>query len=384
MRIVIGVTYSYPYIGSGIGNVAVKQGEELAKLGHKVIIISSNVPKYKKEFTRNKVKYIKGKLILRLEKIGLPIPLFFLDKKMKKAIREADIVHIHDSLYPSSYQIARYAHKYNKSIVLNQHIGFVDYNKFFYRQLSRLAYKTIAKKVFNWSEKIIILNFNVKKDLQKMGVKDSELVIVPNGVDTNLFKPVTKEKKIELRKKYNLPLNKPIVLFVGRLVAVKAFERLFDARDKDYLVLFVGGGEIPNNMKNNPDVLFLGEQTQEKLIEIYQLSDVFCLPSKSEGFPLSVLEAMASGLPSIVSDLSVYHEYFDKKSIHIIDPNPEEIKKTIKYLLKNKSRMNFISKLSRKYVVTNFTWKINTKKLLRVYGGIENEINVNPPLAFQN
>ena len=84
MRIVIGVTYSYPYIGSGIGNVAMKQGEELAKLGHRVTIISSNFPKYKEEFTRNKVKHLKGKLILRLEKIGLPIPLFFLNKDMKK------------------------------------------------------------------------------------------------------------------------------------------------------------------------------------------------------------------------------------------------------------------------------------------------------------
>jgi len=362
MKIVIVVTYSYPYIGSGIGNVAMKQAEELAKRGHKVTLISSNFPKYKNKFVRNKVKYLKGNVLLRMEKIGLPIPLFFLTKNMKNAIKEADIVHIHDSLYPSSYQITRYAKKHNKKIILTQHIGFVDYHGFFYRTLSKIVYKTMAKKIIDYSKKIIVLNNKVKEDIFSIEASTGKIYTLPNGVDTNLFKPITQKKKKELRKKYNLALNKPIILFVGRLVAVKAFERLFEARDKDYLILFVGGGEIPENMKNDKSVKFIGEIDQEKVSEFYQLSDVFCLPSKSEGFPLSVLEAMATNIPVIATDLPIYKEYFKHNEILTINPTPENIKKTIRQILIKKSNIK-----TRKLIIKKFSWDKNVKNLINIY-----------------
>jgi len=368
MKIAIGVTYSYPYIGSGIGNVAMKQAEELAKRGHKVTLISSNFPKYKNRFVRNKVKYLKGNVLLRLEKIGLPIPLFFLTKEMKKAIRDADIVHIHDSLYPSSYSIAKYAKKFNKKIILTQHIGFVDYYNGFYRWLSRIVYKTISKKIFQWSNKILVLNLDVKENLKILDVDLSKIILIPNGVDTNLFKPIkNNSEKIKLRKKYNLPLNKPIVLFVGRLVGVKAFERLFEARDDNYLILFIGGGSIPEKMLDQENVLFLGEKKYDELVNFYQLSDIFVLPSKSEGFPLCVLESMSCGLPTIVSNLPIYSQYFKNSGLEVINPSSENIKNKIKELLENKNKLNKIGKRSREFIVNNFDWNFNINKLVNLY-----------------
>lgn len=367
MKIVIGVTYSYPYIGSGIGNVAMKQGEELAKLGHKVTIISSNVPKYKEEFTKSKVRYLKGKLILRLEKIGLPIPLFFLNKEMKKSIREADIVHIHDSLYPSSYQIARYAKKHNKKIILTQHIGFIKYKKAIVNLIEKLVYHTMGKSILRKSSKILILNQDVKDYLLKLNVPNSKLLLLANGVDTNLFKPTTKENKIKLKKKYNLPLNKSIVLFVGRLVEKKGFDKLFEARNNNYLIVFVGGGNIPKNMKEDENVLFLGEQTQEKLSEIYQLSDIFVLPSHGEGFPLSIQEAMSSGLPVITTNEPQYKLYINNSNTILIDSTVENLKKVIPKTLSDLKKMNTLSINARKKAVKDFGWYENIKKILSIY-----------------
>lgn len=367
MKIVIGVTYSYPYIGSGIGNVAMKQGEELAKLGHKVTIISSNFPKHENEFTRNKVQYLKGKLILRLEKIGLPIPLFFLNKKMKKAIKEADIIHIHDSLYPSSYQIARYAKKHNKKIILTQHIGFIKYKKAIANLIEKWVYQTIGKSILKKSFKILILNQDVKDYLLKLNVSNSKILLLSNGVDTNLFKPTTNENKIKLKKKYNIPLNKPIVLFVGRLVEKKGFDKLFEARNNNYLIVFVGGGNIPKNMKEEENVLFLGEQTQENLSEIYQLSDIFVLPSHGEGFPLSIQEAMSSGLPVITTDEPQYKFYINNSNTILIDSSTEIIKKIIPKTLSDLKKMNTLSINARKKAVKDFGWDKNIKTLLGVY-----------------
>jgi glycosyltransferase involved in cell wall biosynthesis len=369
MKIVIGVTYAYPYVGSGIGNVAMKQAEELAKKGHSVTLISSNYPESKMNFKRKGVRHLKSKKALRLEKIGLPIPLFSLTQDMKKAIKKADVVHIHGSLYPSSYQIAKFAKKNNKRIILTQHIGLVGYHGFLYRMISVGVYKTMAKKIFEFSDKILVLNSKVKNDLGLFKVEASKIVIVPNGVDSSLFKPAVEKKKKELRKKHGLPLDKEIVLFVGRLVPVKAFERLFEARDEDYLALFVGGGDVPENMRNNPDALFIGEKTPEELVEFYQLSDFFVLPSKSEGFPLSVLEAMSCGLPVIVSKLPVYKEYFKKTDLKVISPTPRNIRKNIKSLLKNKKLRRSYAFNSRKTILKKFDWDKNVSSLLDVYTG---------------
>jgi D-inositol-3-phosphate glycosyltransferase len=367
MKIVVGVTYSYPYIGSGIGNVAVKQAEELAKLGHDVTLISSNFPKSKREFTRNKVKYLKGKLILRLEKIGLPIPLFFLNKKMKKVIKNADIVHIHDSLYPSSYQIAKFAKKFNKKIILTQHIGFIQYKSFIAKLIERIVYNTIGKNILNKASKILVLNEGVKDYLLKLSIPENKISFLPNGVDIKLFKPTIKENKIKIRKEYNLPLDKPIVLFVGRLVEKKGFDKLFEAKDANYLTIFVGGGNIPDNMKNDKNVLFFGEKTPDELSKIYQLSDIFCLPSHGEGFPLSIQEAMASGLPVITTDESNYKLYLNSSNSILIDSSAENIKKSIQKLLSDSNLIKNFSTEARKKAVTDFSWSKNLKGLCEAY-----------------
>lgn len=367
MKIVIGVTYSYPYIGSGIGNVAMKQGEELAKLGHKVTLISSNVPKYKEEFTRNKLKYLKGKLILRLEKIGLPIPLFFLNKEMKQVIKEADVVHIHDSLYPSSYQIARYAKKHNKKIILTQHIGFIKYKKAIANWIEWLVYHTLGKNIIKKSSKVLILNEDVKQYLLKLHTPNEKISLLANGVDVKFFKPTTKENKIKLRKKYNLPLNKLIVLFVGRLVEKKGFDKLFEARNDNYLILFVGGGDIPKEMKGDKNVLFLGERNQDELSEIYQLSDIFVLPSHGEGFPLSIQEAMASGLSVITTNEPNYKLYINNSNTILTESSVENLKKIIPETLSNKELMKKLSINARKKAVNDFSWDKNIRRLLEVY-----------------
>jgi glycosyltransferase involved in cell wall biosynthesis len=188
-----------------------------------------------------------------------------------------------------------------------------------------------------------------------------------NAVDINLFKPVTNKEKIRLRKKFNLPINKPIVLFVGRLVEKKGFDKLFEARDKDYLILFVGDGDVPEQMKNKEGTLFLKGMPQEKLREMYQLADIFCLPSKNEGFPLTILEAMASGLPIITSDNPGYDLYLDRNYVKFIRSESKETEKAIKELLNDKKQLIQMWKYSRQESTKRFNWNKNVTSLLEVY-----------------
>src|SRR5689334_3571761 len=121
MNIVILVSYTYPFVGSGIGNVALSQAEGLNKLGCKVTLVSGNVPKTKVRFIKKGVTHLKLKSNNFLDKFGIPVPFFLFNKEVIDAIRNADVVHCHDMLYPYSIQGAVISKLFKKPFILTQH-----------------------------------------------------------------------------------------------------------------------------------------------------------------------------------------------------------------------------------------------------------------------
>ena len=155
---------------------------------------------------------------------------------------------------------------------------------------------------------------------------------------------------------------------MGRLVQKKGFQRLFEARSNNYLTVFVGGGKIPKLMANEKEnVLFLGVLSQEKLSEVYQASDVFVLPSDCEGFPLSIQEAMASGLPIVTTKHPGFEKYLDKRYVKFITPTKQAVKTAILEVLTNKSMRKSMIKYSLNTTTVKAGWKSNIKYLLKIY-----------------
>jgi len=366
IKVVILVSYTYPHIGSGIGQVALLQAEGLASLGYEVVLVSGNVPsRIKRKFKKNKVLHLKIRCINYLAKFHIPVPLFFLNLETIGHIRNADVVHVHGMLYPYSLQAAILAKKYKKPFVLTQHAGYIKYPNFVVNFFQQVVKVTVGKVVLGLSSKVIVVNEEVKNWL---GLAYKKAITLTNGVDTSIFFPVSLSKKKVLRKKHSLPRDKNIVLFVGRLVPKKGFLRLYEARDKNYLIVFVGGGEQPEHMKQQKEeVVFLGALSQKHLSEIYQLSDLFVLPSDSEGFPLSIQEAMASGLPIITSKHPGFEKYLDEKYVSFVNPSARSIKKAILAIIANKSLRKKMSMYSRQEVISKVSWKNNVQNLLKIY-----------------
>jgi glycosyltransferase involved in cell wall biosynthesis len=132
---------------------------------------------------------------------------------------------------------------------------------------------------------------------------DSRIEVVPNGVDTERFTPVGPESKL-------INHDGPVVLFVGRLVdgkrpqdAVEAVSHL--SCDMDVKLYIVGDGPMRDEleMKAGSEVEFLGRVPYEEMPAVYRAGDVLVLPSRAEGLPRTVLEAFASGMPVVSSEL---------------------------------------------------------------------------------
>jgi len=364
LNVVIIVTYAYPYIGSGLGVVAKFQAEYLAARGHNVTLISSNIPQTSKTFVLNGVTYIKVPAAALLERLHIPVPILFFNKSAVNVIKNADVVHVHDILYPSSFITALLAKLHKKRVILTQHVPHVEYSNKIINAIEKLAFYTIGLVTLWASDAAIVLNTSVHRWIRQY---KNEVHYLPNGVDFKLFNKPTEQEKQAIREKYNIPLDKFIVLFVGRFVPKKGFDILYNAKDPSYLLVFVGGGMIPEYIKSDNSVRIIGPLPQEELAMLYKASDVFILPSYGEGFPLSIQEAMATELPIITSKHNNFDQILDSPFITYIDVTEVDIKSAIKRLQSNILLRKNMGEYSGKIARENYSWEKNTRELVDIY-----------------
>lgn len=151
--------------------------------------------------------------------------------------------------------------------------------------------------------------------IRKYAKENPEGIFVPNIVDETKFSKAygaDDYTRTLLRVKYNLPLEKKVMILPARLSKVKgidAFLRLFNqCRNKDEAYIAIAGdGELREEItnlisKDNLPVALLGYKNEKEMIELYSASDIFLLPSLSDPNPLSCIEALWCGLPLFISD----------------------------------------------------------------------------------
>ncbi|HOY09595.1 MAG TPA: glycosyltransferase family 4 protein [Candidatus Omnitrophota bacterium] len=190
-------------------------------------------------------------------------------------------------------------------------------------QLQKKPWGGIVLKIFSRSAAITGLSEQIRQQLLEIGTPPDRIKKLYNGVDTERFKPLTGEEKGQLRKRFNFSPADLIFLYTGRLVEGKGLEDII-AVWPDILsmhpgakLILVGSGKcggtgyrkdsVEEKLKKNvsdkrlPNVFFAGDQEHPELY--YQIADIFIFLSRSEGVSNVLLEAMASGLCIVASDI---------------------------------------------------------------------------------
>lgn len=366
MNILIIAHYFKPHIG-GIEIVAYNQAKELIKKGHKVTIVTS------RPGSEKATEQIEGIRIVRVsawnwleEKFDVPYPIFSprLITTIAREIKHSDVIYAHGMLYSGSFVGSLLAKLYKKPFFTTEHVGFLKYKSSVLNAIEKLAIYTIGLVTLRASDAAIVLNASVYEWTKRF--KD-EVHYIPNGVDFELFNKPTEQEKQAIRERYSLPTDKFIVLFVGRFVPKKGFDVLYKAKDPSYLLVFVGRGNVPEDMRSDKLVRIIESVPQEDLALMYKASDVFILPSYGEGFPLSIQEAMATGLPIITSKQNNLDQILDSPLITYIDITEADIRSAIEKLQSDPALRKNMGEYSSKVAREHYSWEKNITKLLDIY-----------------
>jgi glycosyltransferase involved in cell wall biosynthesis len=236
-----------------------------------------------------------------------------------------------------------------KSIVFIHDILFKNYPQFFTWK-ERLYFKPL-KWITSSADRVITTTEFVKKELIRFQYTKPHqpIDIAPSGV-TNIFKPYYQHDPTFLhyvKEKYKLP--EFYLLFAGRLNARKNIRGLIKSLrfldDKNISLVIVGEenwkapeiNELLSEQEIRKRIIFTGFIPDNELAAIYAMAKAFCFPSFAEGFGLPPLEAMASGIPVVVSDTTSMPEVCNHAALFIDPGNPKNIADQVNSLLKNET-----------------------------------------------
>jgi len=325
---ILTVTPFFPPDKGGIADMVFNLNANFTKLGNDVTIVA---PKHVNE---NKTKpvdfssnvhrinsiYLPGWPYSTLKSVSFPIDFGL---KIKNILKKGnfDIVQVHAQPYPICWFAIKSASKFNLPCVLTSHgMWALDPNVMgkktrLENYFNKLVYSRLLKK----TNAVIGLTEQITNFAKQMGKKETIFFTIPNGANTDIFKKNIK-RKIEYREEFQLCKDSIVILFLGRFELVKGIIEFANAvkniiKNKQIEVLIVGGGTLENKVKsilNGIDgIHFKSWQSANEIHKFYIASDIFVLPSRFEGLPLTLIEAMNAGLHILYTPVGGIPEFIN-------------------------------------------------------------------------
>ncbi|MEZ5534176.1 MAG: glycosyltransferase family 4 protein [Thiolinea sp.] len=348
----------------GIETYTVELGKRLVSAGHEVIVYCIRTKQHPRPF------YHKGILFYPLptirHKYFEKIVLVFIASLHQFKIPNIDIVHYH-AVGPSIFSfIPR---------LLGRHTIFQSHG----HEWERSSWNFIAKTFFHIAEKLTFIFANdssaVSKNLKNYYEKKYHKTVtyIPSGITPR--NALTAQKIL----RHNIKSNE-YFLYVGRLSAEKNIEELITAYQNlknSQIKLVIVGKERPEDAEyverlkklsaNNPNILFVGPAYDDELIEWYSNALAYILPSKIEGLPITLLEAMSFSCCCIASDIPANQEALDAKGLTYPLGNPLALQQQLEFVMNHSTTRHAIGKKLLAHVYENYTWSSISEAFIKLY-----------------
>lgn len=374
----------------GVTKVNYEISKNLVQRGHEVTVYTTDGYKQDFEIQTNqpedvdgiKVYYFKNLFKRVIKRTNLTFP-YYLPFVLRKEIRNFDVIHIHEHRSLLAVCVHYYAKKYGVPYVLQSHGSVLPY---FQKQgLKKLFDLFFGHKILQDASKLIALTDTEAKQYMQMGIDESKICIIPNGIDLKEYENLP--EKGEFRKKYSIKDDENIILFLGRINKIKGIDLLIDAFSQLKLELnnvklvIVGPKNdyfsiLNENVKNlslNDSVLFTGPLYGIDKQAAYVDADVYVLPSRYETFPNTVFESCACGTPVIITDRCGICDIVAEKMGCVIEFDKEQLNASLKKLLSNDALREQVGQEGKLFVKNTFSWHRTVCNLELIYSKCVNQ-----------
>lgn len=371
-------------IGTGGGAVAINTCKEMAKQGHKVVIVSDypvDVEGCKNEsmlLGSSLHKWNPQAKFLKILRHFIQLTLFSLWGYIK--VRKYERI--------GFYSIDHNIESFGGDILVLHNIFLIQFlfdKRIFVRKILQVLNPVFIFRLMReycainfGKSKLVICVSNVSSDhLKYVNKKNKKNIIIENGVDLFKFKPISKGEKENIKNKFNYA-DKKVLLFVGHEFVNKRLDLTLETLsmlDESFILWIIGGraknrlyiDSLSEKYKVKHRVLFLGTIDQPQ--EFMAAADYFILLSDYETWGMVAVEALASGTPCIMTNVGCASSVIiDGYNGYIVN-NAYEASNAIKQLDINSDKINYSSNCRSS--VIKYSWKNITQKYIDALVGLK-------------
>ena len=395
MKILFISDVYYPRI-NGVSTSIKSFKENLEQLGHEVRLIA---PEYSNHLCSE--KWIK-----RVSSFQVPydpedrLMNYFELKKLKKWVESEkfDLIHIHTP-FMAHYFGLNLRKTLSIPCIETYHTFFEDYLHHYIpwlpEKFGRRFARWVSRRQCNSVDGVVVPSKPMLDVLTQYGI-DKPMSVIPTGIDKHFL---TKRNSDVFKLNYQLPMDKKILLYVGRVAKEKNIEFLLHvvkniSREyKDILLLITGEGPADKDLDLKIKELGIYKFVKRlpyldrgnELPQCYSAADVFVFSSKSETQGIVPLEAMAQGTPVVaIAEMGIASVIKNNEGAFATKDNLEEFVSCVKKLISNDKLHTSQSKKAYKYVKENWAASVQAEKVVSFYKASIKHNTKNIKLALNN
>jgi glycosyltransferase involved in cell wall biosynthesis len=349
MRILFSTWDYHPSAAGGAEKQARLQAEELVRRGHVVEVMCPRTAGYERGYTTGGVRVHR---LFRIERRPFQRVTYLLAMSwfLLRNLRRFDVVHVHLANLQADVVVAFCRLLGRPSYVKLASGGYSG-------EIGRLRRTARLTRWYGLrhATRVQALSAELELELGSIGVPSGKVVRIPNGMDFDGYEAAGDAVRRSRRAELGLPVDKQIVLFIGRFSRYKGVEDLLGAwrrlgRD-DAVLVMVGATEVTDDpigeIPADGSVITRGWQTDVR--PYLQAADVFVSPSHADGMSNALLEAMASGLAIVATSVGAAEEMLAGGAAGVLAPPqaPDRLADAIRELLDDPARRRAVADAAR-------------------------------------
>lgn len=297
-------------------------------------------------------------------------------------ISNYDLIHI-NALFALTNLAAYHASRIHQVPYIITPRGMLEPWALTYKAWKKKPYYTLFDRpALNHASAVHMLSLAEANQVRPLWLK-APMLIVPNGIHHQSFEPLASPDRFF--QEFPATRGKNLVLFLGRIHPKKGLDLLAQAFSKVHIQfpnthLVIAGPDQTNLLPTVEKyflqigcldaVTFTGMLTGDLKQAALAAATVYVAPSYSEGFSMSVLEGMASGLPCVITTGCNFPEAASAQVAHVVDPSADPIAAALSHCLQDPATAKAMGQRARQFIFDHYTWNKIAKDLIQAYGAI--------------